>query len=180
MADSMDESMDKSSQGKIVALVQKIAPLAASVANAIYRLSVWDALVAVWLGLFCYRFVAPSMTLAAVVVCLASIPAIILYVYSGRLQDAANLPQALYALPGDIGQAARASVNARRVGLIAQARRLYELIALLRSGKEMLGSYANIAFLVNPVVLAVLIAVLLASWMTTMAFIGTALYAMLR
>lgn len=176
----MADSSDNSSQAKLVALAQKIAPLAASAANAIYRLSIVDALVAVWLGLFCYRFVVPSIALAAVVVCLASMPAIVLYVYSGRLQDAANLPQALYALSGDIGQAAKASVDARRVGPIAQVRRLVELIALLRSGKEILGSYLGLAFLVNPVVLAALIVALLASWMTTLAFIGTAIYAALR
>jgi hypothetical protein len=175
---------------KLANFLQKIEPLVRKLSGQLIRFSLFSVLAAIWLALFCYRLNEISLIYSGMVFLVSSIPAIIFFTYYRVLQHIIELVERSYRLSvgtkenslqllTDIKNFSSDTEKTRNYfSLLDQAKRIFELIELLKSARSLLGNYASISFIISPVTLFLWLAALLALALITVVFVITVLVAL--
>jgi hypothetical protein len=170
---------------KLLITLEKIVPLALGLSSALLMRIIFGILVSIWLGLFCYRLHGIAIIYSSIIVIISLIPSVILSRYYFILQDIIELTQksTLFSsnnkqVPQDFIDDLRKIKTIKRedisaFNLIAQGKRIFELVNLVKSGKAILGQYINVAVLISPITLILLIGALIGLALLTLVFIIT-------
>jgi hypothetical protein len=178
----MSEEDVVTSKQKLTATLEKIVPLAESLSAKLLKFAVFITLVSIWLAVFCYRLNSVSILYSSIIAIISFIPAAVFYTYYFILQDIVDVAQKIPSFSEDVKQTSKqlsedlAKIkNIKRddistFNLIGQGKRIADLIKLVKSGKDMLGQYVNVAFLVSPITLILLSSALLGLGGLTLIF----------
>lgn len=74
-----DENQTTAPTQNLTALLEKIIPLAELLSAKLLRFAIFTTLVAIWLGVFCYRLNAMSIVTSAIIAGVSLIPAAVFY-----------------------------------------------------------------------------------------------------
>lgn len=189
--DDVKKDITVSEKQKWLSILQKIVPLASSLTSALLKRIIFGSLVSVWLALFCYRLYDISAIYSSIILIVSLLPTIILSKYYLILQDIADLTNKVFRFSNEAKQSSQEFVsdfeeikNIKRedisaFNLITQGKRIFELINLVKSGKNMLGQYINVAVLISPITLILISGALIGLGLLTLVFIITLIIALI-
>jgi hypothetical protein len=148
---------------KLIAILEKIVPLADILSAKLLRFAIFVTLVSIWLAVFCYRLHSLPIVYTSIIAAISFIPAAIFYTYYFILQDIVELTKKTPNFHEEVKQTSknlsddlkkikaikREDINT--LNLIATGKKIFDLITLVKSGKSILGQYVNVTFLVSPI-----------------------------
>lgn len=145
-----------SSLKKIHHIIQKILPLVDDVADALGLFLLLSLIVIGWIFAYLFYLNDYSLTLALSISGCALIPCLILARIWFALENLKDIPNIVGELSEDVSESATESWQAVKSGkkntlnIIGQARKLFQIRTLLRSGNEIFSQYFSIGPLINP------------------------------
>jgi hypothetical protein len=165
--------------------LQKLIPIADSLNIKLITYAIFGALISIWLVLFCYRLNGISLVYTGIISAISFIPALILFLYYTKLQEVAELTQKLHDFSNNTELTSQKFLDEVRkikeikseqintFNLIKQGKRIYELIDLIKSAKDMLSQYISVGFLISPLTLLLLTGAFLGLGLLTVVFVIT-------
>jgi hypothetical protein len=176
-------------QQKLTRIVEKIIPIAEILSAKLLRFAIFITLVSIWIGVFCYQLNNLSVIYTGILVLLSFIPAAIFYLYYFLLQDVVDVSGKIPNISVNLHQSSKKIINnisqikninreqLSSFNLIGLGKKIFELLKLIYSGKEMLDQYINISFLINPISWILLSSALFGLAGLTLVFIVTLIVA---
>lgn len=174
---------------KWLILLQKLIPIANSLSIKLITCAIFGTLISIWLALFCYQLNGISLIYTSIISAISFIPTLILYIYYIKLQEITELSQQLHHFSNNTELSSQKfldeikkikeikSEQINTFNFIKQAKRIYELIDLIISAKDMLSQYISVGFLISPLTLLLLTGAFLGLGLLTVVFVITLIMA---
>ncbi len=174
---------------KWLTLLQKLIPIADSLSIKLITYAIFGTLISIWLALFCYRLNGVSLIYTCIISTISFIPALILYIYYVKLQEITEMTQKLHHFSNNAELSSQKfldeikkikeikSEQINTFNLIKQGKRIYELIDVIKSAKDMLSQHISVGFLMNPLTLLLLTGAFLGLGLLTVVFVITLIMA---
>jgi hypothetical protein len=174
---------------KWLILLQKLIPIANSLSIKLITCAIFGMLISIWLALFCYQLNGFSLIYTSIISAISFIPTLILYIYYIKLQEITEPSQQLHHFSNNTELASQKfldeikkikeikSEQINTFNLIKQGKRIYELIDLIISAKDMLSQYISVGFLISPLTLLLLTGAFLGLGLLTVVFVITLIMA---
>lgn len=174
---------------KWLTLLQKLIPIADSLSIKLITYAIFGTLISIWLALFCYRLNGISLIYTSIISTISFIPALILYIYYTKLQEITELTQKLHDFSNNTELSSQKfldeikkikeikSEQINTFNLIKQSKKIYELINLIKSAKDMLSQYISVGFLISPLTLLLLTGAFFGLGLLTVVFVITLIMA---
>lgn len=181
----MSEAVMVTPKQKLIALLEKIIPMAENLSAQLLRFAIFISLISIWLAIFCYRLHSVSILYTSIISIISFIPAAIFYTYYFILQDIIEVTQKTPSFHEDVKQSSKTLADdlakiknikredLSRFNLIGQGKKIFDLINLIISGKDMLEQYMNVTFLISPFSFILLSSALLGLGGLTLIFVIT-------
>ncbi len=175
-------SSSPNSVSRARAALERLLPLAERLAGAIRAVSLLGLGAVSWLFVWLYFLRGSSLTTALIVSALAMLPVLVLVRFWWSLAELRELPRIMRTMRADLGEEVTGTLNSlragergRTLGLIAQARRLFEVRSLLGQLDDVIGQYLSVGMLVNPLMLMLGVVSLLGVGLLVVVGVGLAL-----
>ncbi len=174
---------------KWLTLLQKLIPIAESLSIKLITYTIFGVLITIWLTLFCYRLNNLSLLYTGIISTVSFIPPLVLGLYYLKLQEVSELTQKLHDFSNNTELSSQnfldeikkikeiKSEKINTLNLIKQGKRIYELIDLIKSAKDMLSQYISVGFLISPLTLLLLTGAFLGLGLLTVVFVITLIMA---
>ncbi|MGF1548417.1 MAG: hypothetical protein ACFCUG_13935 [Thiotrichales bacterium] len=145
---------------RLQAILGRLLPLAERLAYALRALSLLGLGLVAWLFVWMYFLRGFGLWTALIFGVVALLPVLLLMRFWWSLAELRELPQRLSSMRAGVSaevastvQSLRAGDRTRALGLIAQAKRLFEVRSLLGQLDDVVGQYLSVGLLVNPLML---------------------------
>lgn len=174
---------------KWLTILQKLIPIADSLSIKLITYAIFGTLISIWLALFCYRLNGISLIYTSIISAISFVPPLILGLYYLKLQEVSELTQKLHDFSNNTELSSQNFLNEVKkikeikteqintFNLIKQGKRIYELIDVIKSAKDMLSQYISVGFLISPLTLLLLTGAFLGLGLLTVVFVITLIMA---
>ncbi|HFD13131.1 MAG TPA: hypothetical protein ENJ32_11790 [Crenotrichaceae bacterium] len=155
MNQSISQS-DPSTLAKLKDIIHKILPLVDDVADALGVFLLVSLLMTGWIFTYLLYFQHISFAISLSIAGCALLPWLILLRIWFALENLKQVPENLSELVDDVSDSTSQSVRAIKSGkkgfinVVGQARKLFQIRSLLKSGREVIEQYFSIGPLINP------------------------------
>ena len=159
MTNSQSNQQPSEKNELLLNLFGRILPLVDGIADKLRLFLIIGILLLIWFGVWFGVLKKFTLLITASVVGIALIPLLILARFWWSLEELKNLPEIAGDMMGDAKMEVREQLQNLRQGkvpslnLLTAGKNLWSIGAMLREGRELLGSYVSIATLVNPFIL---------------------------
>lgn len=149
-------------KGALMRLFDRLLPIVDAIADSVRLAAVLGLLMLVWIFVWMTRvsdFSTQTSILVGLAICL---PVVLLLWYWWGLEGLKKLPETVAEIAGNAKSEVRSHIQGIRSGetrkLVSHVSmgKLWELRSLADEARDLLGSYARVGFLVNPLLLVLL------------------------
>jgi len=149
-------------KGALLRLFDRLLPIVDAIADSVRLAGVLGLLMVVWIFVWMTRvsdFSTQTSMLVSLAICL---PVVVLLWYWWGLEGLKKLPETVAQIAGNASSEVRSHIQGIRAGetrkLVSHVSlgKLWELRSLADEARELLGSYARVGFLANPLLLVLL------------------------
>jgi hypothetical protein len=149
-------SLDESAVSKLKKSFQRLLPLVDDLADALGVLLLISLSVAIWIFIYAFHLQKFSLIITISVSVLTLLPILILLRFWFALENLKDIPKIAEEMIDDVTDDVAQSWHAAKSGkkgalnFFGQAKKLFEIRAILNSADDIIGQYFSIGPLVNP------------------------------
>lgn len=143
-------------QARALDIFQKLLPLVDSMADKLRLALILGVILVGWIFVWLFFLKGFSLTTAAVVAGVASLPLLIILRFWWALEELKGLPEIVGDMVGDAKEEFTTTVQGiragdrQKIGLLGSVKKLWSVGSLAGEARELLGSYISIGTLANP------------------------------